>query len=292
MKYDVVHATRYVYTDMATLCHNQAHLTPRETAWQKCLISKLEISPPPATLKPWTDAFGNVAMYFTIEQSHRELSVVAKCQVENLERTLPEDLNGLAWEEAVWQIESVEHRAQHDRGVFLCASRWIDNANAVRDYGAKSFPAGRALFEATMELTERIHGEFQFDPSATTISTPPTEILLRRRGVCQDFAHLQIACLRSLGLSARYVSGYLLTRPPPGKPKLVGADASHAWVSVYFPGSGWIDFDPTNRQLANSSYVTLAWGRDYSDVSPIRGVFLGGGAHRMSVSVDVTPSES
>jgi transglutaminase-like putative cysteine protease len=205
---------------------------------------------------------------------------------------LPEDLNGLAWEEAVWQIESVEHRAQHDRGVFLCASRWIDNANAVRDYGAKSFPAGRALFEATMELTERIHGEFQFDPSATTISTPPTEILLRRRGVCQDFAHLQIACLRSLGLSARYVSGYLLTRPPPGKPKLVGADASHAWVSVYFPGSGWIDFDPTNRQLANSSYVTLAWGRDYSDVSPIRGVFLGGGAHRMSISVDVTPSES
>ncbi len=160
------------------------------------------------------------------------------------------------------------------------------------DYGSRSFHAGRPLFAAVLELTERIHSDFQFDPTATNISTPPTEILLRRRGVCQDFAHLQIACLRSLGLAARYVSGYLVTQPPPGKPKLIGADATHAWVSVYFPRAGWIDFDATNRQLANTDYITLAWGRDYADVSPVRGVFLGGGAHSMTVSVDVTLSDN
>jgi len=141
-----------------------------------------------------------------------------------------------------------------------------------------------------MELTERIHEDFDYDPVATTISTPPTEILARRRGVCQDFANLQISGLRSLGLLARYVSGYLLTQPPPGKPRLVGADASHAWVSVFFPDWGWVDFDPTNRRLADSNYITLAWGRDYEDVSPVRGVFFGGGAHQMRVSVDVVPT--
>jgi transglutaminase-like putative cysteine protease len=172
----------------------------------------------------------------------------------------------------------------------MCRSGRAADGEAARDYALPSFAAGRDLFEAVLELTERIHADFQYDSSATSINTQPVEIFRHRRGVCQDFARLQIACLRSLGVSARYVSGYLVTRPPPGKPRLVGADATHAWVSVWLPDYGWIDFDPTNNQLANDEYITLAWGRDYVDVSPIRGVFLGGGAHQMSVSVDVTPA--
>jgi transglutaminase-like putative cysteine protease len=170
--------------------------------------------------------------------------------------------------------------------------RWnrLPYSDAVREYALPSFPVGRPQFDAVLELTQRIYADFEYDPTATTISTTPIEILQRRRGVCQDFAQLQVACLRSLGLLARYVSGYLVTRPPPGKPRLVGADATHAWVSVFFPDWGWVDFDPTNNRLADTDYVTLAWGRDYADVSPVQGVFIGGGAHRMSVSVDVVPS--
>jgi transglutaminase-like putative cysteine protease len=292
MKYNIDHVTRYFYTETATLCHNQAHLTPRITAVQKCLHNKLDINPAPTTAQPWTDAFGNTATYFSIEQSHRELSVVAHSYVEVVEPEPPSDSHPQSWQQVVENFESPEFRAQGDWTALLCRSHNLDNNNAVRDYGSRSFHADRPLFAAVLELTERIHGDFQFDPTATNISTPPTEILLRRRGVCQDFAHLQIACLRSLGLAARYVSGYLVTQPPPGKPKLIGADATHAWVSVYFPYAGWIDFDPTNRQLANADYITLAWGRDYADVSPVRGVFLGGGAHSMTVSVDVTLSDN
>jgi transglutaminase-like putative cysteine protease len=274
---------------MATLCHNQAHLTPREFAQQKCLSCKLDINPTPAEVRPWIDAFGNRATYFSIEQSYRELSVVAKSQVEVLNCSNPPDSRLLAWEEAVRRIDDSKLRAQHDPSAFLCRLSPVAGSQGVREYGSQSFTAGRSLFEAVLDLTERIHADFKYDRTATSINTPPSEILLRRRGVCQDFAHLQIACLRSLGLSARYVSGYLVTWPPLGKPRLVGADATHAWVSVYFPDWGWIDFDPTNCQLADSNYITLAWGRDYADVSPIRGVFLGGGAHYMTVSVDVAP---
>ncbi len=293
MKYNVVHSTRYFYTEAATLCHNQAHLTPRETDWQKCIHSELDISPAAGAVQPWTDAFGNAATYFTIERSHRELTVATKCQVQVSPRAEKNHCVLLPWEEATSRLESSALMPQYDAAIFLCRSKPNDkDSKGVQDYGAPSFAAGRPLYDAVMDLTQRIHDDFQFDPTATSISTPPSEILLRRRGVCQDFAHLQIACLRSLGLSARYVSGYLVTQPPPGKPRLVGADATHAWVSVYFPGCGWIDFDPTNRQVVNTDYITLAWGRDYADVSPIRGVFLGGGAHSMTVSVDVTPIEN
>jgi transglutaminase-like putative cysteine protease len=292
MKYNIDHVTRYFYTETATLCHNQAHLTPRATELQKCINCELDISPKPTSVQPWTDAFGNTATYFSIEQSHRELHVVARSHVEVVERISQPDSRAVPWEQVVEKINSQEFRAQHDLTALLCQSHNLDNNSAVRDYGSRSFLPGRPLFAAVLDLTERIYSDFQFDPTATNISTPPAEILHRRRGVCQDFAHLQIACLRSLGLAARYVSGYLVTQPPPGKPKLVGADATHAWVSVYFPDEGWIDFDPTNRQLANADYITLAWGRDYADVSPIRGVFLGGGTHSMTVSVDVALSDN
>jgi transglutaminase-like putative cysteine protease len=292
MKYNIVHITRYFYTETATLCHNQAHLTPRVTELQSCINCKLDINPKPTLLRPWTDAFGNQATYFSIEKSHRELSIAAHSQVEVLQREGLSHSQPMPWEHAVEKLDQRQFGARDDLTALLCRSHNLDNNSAVRDYGLRSFSSGKPLIEAVLDLTQRIHADFQFDPTATNISTPPTEILQRRRGVCQDFAHLQIACLRSLGLAARYVSGYLVTQPPPGKPKLIGADATHAWVSVYFPDHGWIDFDPTNRQLANADYITLAWGRDYTDVSPMRGVFLGGGAHSMTVSVDVTPSEN
>jgi transglutaminase-like putative cysteine protease len=288
MIYKIVHITRYIYAEMATLCHNQAHLTPRESPLQFCKSCKLDIAPSPAAVQNWADALGNTATYFSIEQSHRELNVAVRSQVEVSDGSTPSDCPRNAWDDAVKRIEDTRNR-QYDPTVLMCRSARPAEGDAARDYAAASFAPGRDLFEAVLELTARIHADFQYDSSATSINTQPAEILQHRRGVCQDFARLEIACLRSLGISARYVSGYLVTRPPPGKPRLVGADATHAWLSVYFPDHGWIDFDPTNNQLANDEYITLAWGRDYADVSPIRGVFLGGGAHQMSVSVDVTP---
>jgi transglutaminase-like putative cysteine protease len=160
---------------------------------------------------------------------------------------------------------------------------------ALRRYAAASFPAGRPTLEALLDLTQRIYRDFTYDPRATTVSTPLNQVWRTRRGVCQDFAHFQIGCLRALGLPARYVSGYLVTKPPPGKPRLVGADASHAWVALYCPGVGWIDADPTNNVLPAEHHITVAYGRDFSDVSPVKGVILGGGHHTLSVAVDVTP---
>jgi transglutaminase-like putative cysteine protease len=292
VKYDIVHSTRYVYHEVATLCHNQAHLIPRESARQRPIQCQLEITPTPCTRRPWSDVFGNLATYFTIEQSHRELHVTARSQVEvNGPSVAPADCS-MPWEQAVTELDNFYRSPEYDSCVLICRSSRINESNDVRDYALQSFQPGRTLFEVAMELTARIHTDFRYDPLATSIATPADEILRCRRGVCQDFAHLQVACLRLMGLSARYVSGYLVTRPPPGKAKLVGADATHAWVSVFFPGHGWIDFDPTNNRLATSDYVTLAWGRDYADVSPVRGVFLGGGAHLMTVSVDVAPVSS
>jgi transglutaminase-like putative cysteine protease len=162
----------------------------------------------------------------------------------------------------------------------------------LRAYAQPSFPSGRPWLAGVLDLTQRIHRDFQYDSAATTVNTPVADVLKVRRGVCQDFAHLQIACLRSVGLPARYVSGYLLTVPPAGQPRLVGADASHAWLAAFCPEVGWIDFDPTNNQIPSTRYITLAWGRDYSDVCPIKGVLVGGGQHRMRVAVDVVPLEA
>ena len=289
MIYRIVHITRYVYAEMATLCHNQAHLVPRESALQSCKSCKLEINPLPAVMQNWMDALGNTATYFSVEQSHRELNVAVRSQVEVFGGSAPSDRPRFVWDEVANRIENVPREGQYDPIAAMCRANRMADGEAVRDYAATSFTRGRNLFDAVLDLTGRIHADFQYDSWATSINTQPVEILRHRRGVCQDFARLEIACLRSLGISASYVSGYLVTRPPPGKPRLVGADATHAWVSVYFPDHGWIDFDPTNNRLVNDEYITLAWGRDYTDVSPIHGVFLGGGAHQMSVSVDVAP---
>jgi len=193
------------------------------------------------------------------------------------------------WEEARDAVRRHGDEADLAAAPYSFDSPCIRRDDRLASYAAMSFTPGRPLLEASLELTSRIFHEFKYDPTATSVSTPTMEVFEKRRGVCQDFAHLEIGCLRSLGLAARYVSGYLLTDPRPGQPRLVGADASHAWLSVFGPGLGWIDLDPTNNVIPAMRHVTLAWGRDYGDVCPIKGVFLGGGSHWMTVAVDVVP---
>jgi len=282
MKYEVTHRTSYHYSEPVTLGHNSTHLTPRTLAWQHCLANRLLILPAPSCLRSWTDYFGNQVTYFTVEEEHRELIVTAISEVAMEIPPPPPPTSNLAWEEArnALDVSTVPHAFD---------SPCVRRDDRLASYAAISFAPGRPLLEAALDLTRRIFQEFKYDPTATCVSTPTMEVFEKRRGVCQDFAHLEIGCLRSLGLAARYVSGYLLTDPRPGQPRLVGADASHAWLSVFCPGHGWIDLDPTNNVIPNMRHVTVAWGRDYGDVCPIKGVFLGGGSHWMSVAVDVVP---
>ncbi len=301
MKYEVTHRTTYHYSEPVTLGHNSTHLTPRTLAGQRCTANRLVILPAPSCLRSWTDYFGNQVTYFTVEEEHRELNVTAISEVA-MDAPPPTSASSApAWEEARDAVRRGHHVGHHVPMVVVGGATDISTASYVFDspcvrrddrlasYAAMSFLPGRPLLEAALDLTCRIFHEFKYDPTATSVSTPTMEVFEKRRGVCQDFAHLEIGCLRSLGLAARYVSGYLLTDPRPGQPRLVGADASHAWLSVFSPSQGWIDLDPTNNVVPSLRHVTLAWGRDYGDVCPIKGVFLGGGSHWMSVAVDVMP---
>jgi transglutaminase-like putative cysteine protease len=252
---------------------------------------ELVVEPAPASRVQRIDYFGNAVDQFTILTPYDEMRVVGKSVVEvsGTEAPIAPDA-GAAWEavrdELVYQPGAVYESAAE----FSYPSPYAVTAPELAAFANASFVPGRPLVAAAVDLMHRIHEEFTFDRGATTIATPVTRVLEDRHGVCQDFAHLQIGCLRSLGLAARYVSGYLLTEPPPGQPRLVGADASHAWLSVWCPRLGWVDLDPTNDVLPSHRHVTLAWGRDYGDVSPLRGVVLGGGEHTLHVGVSVTPA--
>jgi transglutaminase-like putative cysteine protease len=292
MKYKVSHTTTYSYSESVPMCHNEVHLTPRDSSRQTCLSSRLVIKPLPAAIDDRLDYFGNHVSYFTVHEGHYKLTVSALSRVEILPSPTHNPVETPAWEDvrdSLVDSRKPDHLAATQ---FTFDSPYISGSNDLLAYALPSFPARRPLWQAVLDLTSRIHREFTYQPYSTTINTPLAEVLRLRRGVCQDFAHLQIACLRSLGLAAQYVSGYLLTDPPPGQPRLVGADASHAWLSVFCPGLGWLDVDPTNNQIPSTRHVTLAWGRDYGDVCPIQGVFIGGGHHSMSVAVDVVPIET
>jgi len=290
MKYEVQHRTTYQYGEPVTLAHNEAHLTPRDGALQRCLSNRLMIVPTPAITRTRTDFFGNQTTFFTLEEEHRELTVTAISEVESFPGESPDPARTPPWENMRAAL------ARPADAVHLAASQVsFDSPRLLRHerlgaYAAESFAPGRPLLEAALDLTGRLHRDFRYDARATCVSTPTLEVFENRRGVCQDFAHLQIACLRSLGLAARYVSGYLLTNPRPGESRLIGADASHAWLSIFCGAAGWIDLDPTNDQIPTTRHITTAWGRDYGDVCPIKGVFLGGGSHTMSVAVDVVPT--
>jgi transglutaminase-like putative cysteine protease len=267
-------------------------LTPRETSRQKCLEHRLAIQPAPQKIDDTFDSFGNQVRSFSIHDAHKEMSVTAVSEVSISSATYIDPQSTPSWE----QVRAFTWDANDDQGLvarqFLFDSPHVTSGGPLTELAATSFSAQRPWLAAVLDLTARINGEFTYDPTATRINTPLDTVLAMRRGVCQDFAHLQIGCLRSLGLPARYISGYLLTKPPAGQPRMVGADASHAWLSAYCPGLGWVEFDPTNNVVPSLDHVTLAWGRDYSDVCPIKGAFVGGGQHSMQVAVDVCPLES
>jgi transglutaminase-like putative cysteine protease len=255
--------------------------------------SALHIQPRPSTCTERMDFFGNLLCFFTIQEPHRELVVEARSSVTIAGNSRPpRPQPQIPWEEAARLIANDYSPEGLDAYQFGFESPRIRMRAEFADYALQSFTPGRPMSEALLDLTARIHKDFRFDSKVTNVRTTTEEVFKKRRGVCQDFAHLQIACLRSLNLAARYVSGYLRTYPPPGQPRLVGADASHAWVSAYCPGIGWLDVDPTNNLVPSDGHVTLAWGRDYGDVSPLRGLILGGGAHSLKVGVDMEPIDS
>ncbi|MBF0261541.1 MAG: transglutaminase family protein [Magnetococcales bacterium] len=288
MAYRIRHITRYQFTEPVSLSHNLAWLQPRPTARQTPLTFDIDITPSPGILAPRVDLHGNHAHYFEVTEPHRTLEIECVSQVEILQR-LPVPLDDSpSWEEARDLFARSWDPRLRMASAFTLDSPLARRTEDLARYGAPSFPPGQPLLMAVADLMRRIHKEFAYRPRATTIATPLAEILEKRHGVCQDFAHIAIGVLRSLGLATRYVSGYLETLPPPGRPRLVGADASHAWFAVLCPVQGWIDFDPTNNLIPSDRHVTLAWGRDYSDVPPLKGVVLGGGRNPvMEVSVDV-----
>ena len=292
MLYRIVHRTTYKYKYPVTVGTHVACLKPRAMAHQQPAKSELHIQPRPATRTDRVDFFGNLLCFFTIQEPHRELVVEARSEVKVEGKAAPADKAQLSWEEVAKLVSHDCKSEGLDAYQFGFESPRIRTRPEFADYALQSFTPERPLPEALLDLTARIHKDFRFDSKVTNVQTTPEEVFKKRRGVCQDFAHLQIACLRSLNLAARYVSGYLRTYPPAGKPRLVGADASHAWVSAYCPGIGWLDLDPTNNLVPSNGHVTLAWGRDYGDVSPLRGLILGGGSHMLKVGVDMEPLDS
>ena len=288
VRYHVLHETQHQYQRSVTLSQQMLHMTPRVFQWQQVIAHDIDVTPAPQDWTGCLDYFGNASRSFTLTTPHRTLIVRGSATVALLRRPDATQLSASpAWENTRAQLRQPGQALEPSK--FLFESPHVMCSAELAQYAAPSFTHQRPLLEAAFDLTQRIYHDFEFDDEATTISTPLHEVLIGRRGVCQDFAHLMIGCLRSLGLAARYVSGYILTTPPPGQPRMVGADASHAWVSVYCSHAGWVDFDPTNRRLVQDEHITLGWGRDFSDVTPMRGTVLGGGAQSLDVSVTVTP---
>jgi transglutaminase-like putative cysteine protease len=297
VNYRVRHSTRYAYSQPVAIAHNEVRLSPRSGGVQQARRTQLAIDPAPSVLSQQQDFFGNTVHFFTLQAPHHEMTVTAVSDV-----TLWSELPPTPSDTAPW--EKVRDALRHDRTApgldayqFAFESPYVQWDEATLAYAAPSFPAGRPVLEAALDLTRRIHADFTYEPGSTSLATPVADVLKNRRGVCQDFTLLEIACLRSVGLAARYVSGYVLNlRAPEEKPadrakpdRMIGADASHAWLAVYDPGTGWIDLDPTNNTIPGDQHVTVAWGRDYGDVSPVKGVILGGGQHTVAVAVDVVP---
>jgi transglutaminase-like putative cysteine protease len=289
MKFRVNHKTRYVYGTSVPLSHNVLRLRPRQTEWQRCEKFDLTIDPIPAQQRERVDFFGNYEMWISVQEPHRELNIESRSEIETTERKDLTGITGPPWEQVPAAIGA---RLDSDMLIareYTLDSPMIQRAGELADYAKPSFKPQTSVIECVVDLTKRIFEDFKFDKETTTIGTPILEVLSQRSGVCQDFAQLEIGCLRSMGLAARYVSGYLVTKPPPGQERLVGADASHAWVSVFIPETGWLDLDPTNGVVPNGEHITLAWARDYGDIIPIKGVVTGGQSHSLFYSVDVAP---
>jgi transglutaminase-like putative cysteine protease len=288
-RFHVLHETRYEYAATVSLSQKLLHLTPRSFQFQQCESHSILIAPIASEQTQRQDFFGNQTSYCVVTEPHQNLLVRAESTLTLYPRPGQELIaNSIPWELVRDGIHLLTNPARLEAIKYLYTSTHVIYSEDLAAYARLSFMPGRSVLESAFDLARRIFSEFSFDPQATEISTPLTELLKIKRGVCQDFAHLMIGCLRAIGLPCRYVSGYILTHPAPGKSRLIGADASHAWVSVYCPSVGWVDFDPTNCCMVNMEHVTLGWGRDFSDVSIIRGVMLGGGAQTLKVNVTMT----
>jgi len=283
MIYQVVHTTRYRYQKTVSQCLSEARITPRAFPGQRVFQSRIEVIPEPALFDVRTDYFGNEVATFSVFRSHDLFSVCATSTVE-VEPSVEGPSTNLSWEDARTMVDKHLDAKSLEAYEFRFDSPFVQSSSALREYGAPTFTPGRSLVATVRELAHRIHEEFSYSPKSTSIDMPLPEILKGRKGVCQDFAHVMIGVLRSFSLSARYVSGYLRSGA-----KYVGVEASHAWVSVYIPGYGWLDLDPTNDLLPGEGHVTVAWGRDFGDVTPVKGVSLGGGGQTVEVEVKVLP---
>lgn len=293
MRYTIKHITEYIYGRRVSHCYNLAHMMPRNTPRQACLSTKMSVSPMPAYKSKTEDYFGNLAYHFEIQKPHEKLTITAVSDIETREQSSSFNLDfGVTCKEARQLLNTSTRQDVLFTKEFLLNTAMVAASEALREYAAPLFSDDRPLLSAVMALTTKIYTEFDYSPLSTTVATPLAEVLKTRKGVCQDFAHLQIACLRALGFPARYVSGYLETLPAPGQERLVGADATHAWIAVYSPTEGWFEFDPTNDCLAGEQHIVTAWGRDFFDVTPLKGVIFGGGERpALRVSVDVARVE-
>lgn len=295
IRYHIRHDTRYHYDQPVGESHQLLRLVPRQLPWQHCVAHHIAVDPEPARRRHFVDSFGNNLEVLHFEADHDALAVRSESWVELHPRPLVEASAGGSWEAARDLLRYAAGKrltpALLEASAYLFESTNARLKRDFADYAASCFAPGRSLLDATDALMRKIFDEFTFDPDATEVSTPVAEVFAKRRGVCQDFAHFMISCLRSLGMAARYVSGYLLTRPPPGKPRLIGADATHAWVAVFCPGLGWMEFDPTNAVRPNLEHIIIGWGRDFSDISPMRGVLIGGGGHEPEIAVTVVPED-
>lgn len=290
MIYRVRHCTTFEYEQPVTFVYNLLHLKPRPLPWQTGHASRMTVLPEPVVLCERRDFFGNIMTYCSVEHKHDAMRILIESEIEVLSRHIPPCGEGVPWNQSTHALHALQG-AEPSALQFSFDSRLLKRFDVARDYAMESCHSGRTIHAVALDLMQRIHSDFTFDPAATNVTTPVAEVFRQRKGVCQDFAHLMICCLRSIGIAARYNSGYIQTVPPPGKPRLQGADASHAWVGAYCPKNGWLDLDPTNNKTANEEYITIGWGRDYSDVCPVKGVLVGGGEHRIKVEVDMIPEQ-
>jgi transglutaminase-like putative cysteine protease len=292
LRYRVRHATAYDYGEDVPVSHHLLHLAVRPHPRQRVRRSLLTVEPTPAVRSDRIDYFGNTVTYVAVQEPHRSFTVIAESEVEVFDGPALDADATASWEQVrdgLRALSGPEDGAEITQYCF--DSALVASSPELLNYARASFTPGRPVAAAAIDLMIRINDEFAFDPTATTVSTPIAEVMRKRRGVCQDFAHVIIGCFRAIGLPARYVSGYLRTLPPPGRERLVGSDVSHAWASVWCGAAGWLDVCPTNACVANRDFITVAWGRDYDDVSPARGILVGGAGHGLSVSVDVEPVE-
>ncbi len=289
MTYELIHRTVYEYSEPVTVSHHAARVEPQPLPLQQQEDFELFISPEPTLRKMRTDYFGNRVCFFSIQGIHHRLEVTARTRVTVTATTPPVPTLSAPWREVVTLFQDPVSPDVVEPYQFVFDSPLVKASPALAEYAGESFGKDTPLLVGVLDLTRRIFTDFKYDPVATTVATPLEEVIEKRRGVCQDFAHVGIAAMRSLGLPARYVSGYLRTHAAPGKEKLVGADASHAWFSVFCPSFGWVDFDPTNNLVPGEEHITVGYGRDFADVSPISGILTGGGQHEVRVAVDVIP---